>query len=336
VTRDFSTRLRVYDVQLDLGFMERRAQILKELHAIFRQPLEEECDALQGLPWLHAPARMLIPGELLSGGKYSRLPRVYASVSTIARRSKRLARDTRNSVFALWLWGRQYEDPICGHTFRRMMDTPWSGRPNARCPKCNSLERHRVEWLYLLRELAIGNRGLRVLHVAPEPGLRFRLNKLPSLEYVTTDLLDPSVDIRADLASLPIPSGTFDLVICNHVLEHVADDVAAARELVRVLAPGGRAVMQHPIDWSRPVTFEDPSIETPEARDAAYFQSDHRRLYGSDFRDRLASGGFSHVVDVPYREQLPAEERRRYRLDPLPSPRPSRDLDLDRIVEATP
>jgi len=250
-------------------------------------------------------------------------------------RLKTLARDARNSIWALWFWGRQYEDPICGHTFRRLMATPWSGRPNARCPKCNSLERHRVEWLYLVREMDIDRRRLRVLHVAPEPGLRARLSKLPDLEYITTDLFDPSADVRADLASLPFPSGTFDLIICNHVLEHVADDAAAARELVRVLAPGGRAVMQHPIDWSRSVTFEDPSIETPEARDAAYFQSDHRRLYGSDFPDRLTSAGLVHVAEVRYREHLSAEERRRYRLDPLPSPRPSRDLDLDRIVEAT-
>lgn len=246
------------------------------------------------------------------------------------------ARAARGSLRALYHRGDRYRDPICEGQFRSLMPTPWSGRPNAYCPRCGSLERHRLEWLFLVRELDLLTARYRVLHVAPERGVRDRLRGLDALTYVTTDRFDPAVSVRADIAQLPFRDESFDLVLCNHVLEHVSDDRAAMREMRRVLVPGGRAVMQHPIDTSRPTTFEDPSIVSPEERDEAYFQHDHMRRYGTDFADRLAESGFSDVTCIRYGERLPVEERDRYRLDPMRSPRPERDLELDAIYVALP
>jgi SAM-dependent methyltransferase len=172
-------------------------------------------------------------------------------------------------------------------------------------------------WLYLERCTDLFTRPQRLLHVAPsDPMYQDRLRVLPNLDYISIDLDAPEAMLRMDVTALEFYDATFHAVICSHVLEHVPDDGAALRELRRVLRPDGWAVLQSPVDASRAQTYEDPSVQDPAARAAAFNQADHVRIYGRDYRDRLAAAGFA-VTEVPYITQLSEEEVRRYGLDPV-------------------
>lgn len=165
-------------------------------------------------------------------------------------------------------------------------------RPNAVCPGCGSHERHRALWLYLARALDGIGEPFDLLHFAPEYALRGRLEARPELRYVTADLEDEGVDVAADITRLPFEDGSFDGILCSHVLEHVEDDRAAMAELWRVLRPGGWAAVLVPLDLERTETLEDPRVVTPEQRERAYWQHDHVRLYAPDIADRLQEAGF--------------------------------------------
>lgn len=212
--------------------------------------------------------------------------------------------------------GGSVECPVCRGTFRRFLT--YHGRAGALCPRCRSLERHRVLWLYLQRETRLFAEPMRVLHIAPEPGFQARMRALPELNYVSADL-DPRSPamVVADITALPWPAGSFDFVLCNHVLEHVPDDRAAMREIARVLTPTGEAILQHPIGESRERTFEDPTVTTPWARHKVFGQRDHVRIYGHDFFDRLRDSGL-HVTVVHYTRMLDRETVRRHGLTDEP------------------
>jgi SAM-dependent methyltransferase len=134
--------------------------------------------------------------------------------------------------------------------------------------------------------------GIQVLHIAPEACFIPQLTKLLGSGYVTTDLESPLAKVKADIHALPFGDENFDLVLCNHVLEHVRDDIAAMKEIRRVLKPGGWAILQVPFYSPVPeVTQEDVSITSPKAREDAYGQDDHVRRYGKDYPQRIASSG---------------------------------------------
>jgi SAM-dependent methyltransferase len=209
------------------------------------------------------------------------------------------------------LRGDRHECPCCGGRFARFVVREDASRV---CPRCRSRERQRVLWVYLQRELAIESSTARVLHLAPEPALHERLRTLPALRYETGDLEPgPLVDRTMDVERLPHADGSLDLVLCSHVLEHVPDDRQAARELARVLAPGGRALVQVPVEPTLAQTYEDPAIVTPEARLRAFGQADHVRIYAADVADRLRAGGLD-VTLVPYADRVPPELRFRHLL----------------------
>lgn len=135
------------------------------------------------------------------------------------------------------------------------------------------------------------------------------------LEYTTTDLNSPLADVKADICKLPFASNSYDIIFCNHVLEHIPDDTKAMSELYRVLKPGGMAILQIPQDLSRATTFEDDSITDPIARAKIFGQYDHVRVYGRDYFDQLRAVGFT-VDEVDYTQTLSQEEVDRYRLAP--------------------
>lgn len=217
-------------------------------------------------------------------------------------------------ILSLFLRGNRFEDPIDGYRYRRLLAYGrLRPRPNALAPHALSLERHRLIWLYLTRELDIQHAALRVLHIAPEPCLQKRLRALPALRYVSADLESPWAEIHCDIQDLPFQEEAFDLILCNHVLEHIPDDRRAMRELRRVLAPGGRALLLVPMDTQRATTLEDPAINTDALREQYYWQRDHLRLYGRDYPDRLREQGFQ-VEELDYVAQLPPEWRERYAL----------------------
>jgi SAM-dependent methyltransferase len=155
--------------------------------------------------------------------------------------------------------------------------------------------------------------ALKVLHFAPEQAFYKRFRKLTNLDYTTTDLNSPLADVKADICDLPFQDNSFDVILCNHVLEHIPDDTKAMTELYRVMKPGGWGIFQIPQDLSRAVTFEDDSIRDPKERARIFGQYDHVRVYGRDYFDKLSAAGFK-VNPVDYTSELSAEEIDHYRL----------------------
>ena len=188
---------------------------------------------------------------------------------------------------------------------------------NPICPRCGAQARHRALWLYLhARTHLFSGKGLRVLHFAPERALGQALAGAPGIEYVSADLEDPAAMEHFDITDIPHPDGSFDVILCIHVLEHVEDDRKAMRELRRILRADGFAIVLVPLDLDRAETFEDPSITDPAERERAFWQADHLRLYGRDFPDRLREAGFDVTVDRWVRG-LDSSKMERYGLFPL-------------------
>lgn len=152
--------------------------------------------------------------------------------------------------------------------------------------------------------------GGRILHVAPEAATVPVFRRIAT-EYVTTDLMEDA-DVTADITDLPFPDDRWDLIVCSHVLEHVADDRSALREFRRVLAPGGRALVLVPRNPGMP-TDEDPSVTDPAERTRRFGQHDHIRIYGDDLEDRLRAAGFDEIEEIKP-DAFPPEDVERYRL----------------------
>lgn len=192
--------------------------------------------------------------------------------------------------------GVRFHCPICERWFRRFAPFGLRGRRNARCPRCGSLERHRFAWLYLTRTLDVLRRRATVLHVAPEPCIRTALLRRPGIRYLGIDRYDDDAEAdQQDLTALSYADGSFDLVLCNHVLEHIPDDRKAIGEIARVLRPDGHALVMVPIDRKRQTTYEDASIVTPSDRHAAFGHPYHVRVCGWDYVERLREAGLEVV-----------------------------------------
>ena len=182
--------------------------------------------------------------------------------------------------------------PVCESQLARFLPFGGSGRADAYCPVCESLERHRLHWVYLReRSDLFDGRPRRILHVAPEAVLAERLRALPGVTYVSADLADPRAMLRLDVMRLPFDDDAFDAILCSHVLEHVPDDRAAMRELRRVLRSGGIALLPvPPIRAER--TSEDPAEVDPAQRRRRFGHPNHVRRYGRDYPERLREAGF--------------------------------------------
>jgi len=214
-------------------------------------------------------------------------------------------------------WGRSHRCPVCRAAVRRLLpeghehpvlrelDVVGGERWEARsCPVCFANTRSRLLWHWLESESGLLAKSLDVLHVAPEFGIHWRLSGLPQIRYRAVDL-DPGryayaghVE-RADLTSLPLAGASVDLVLANHVLEHVEDVGAALAEIRRVLRPKGCAVLQVPIAHALDRTREDPDATTDAARERLHGQCDHLRLYGRDYDVLLERSGFEVEAYAP-------------------------------------
>jgi len=215
---------------------------------------------------------------------------------------------------ALSLRGDTYQDPIDGKTFKKFLPYGYENqRENVLSPSTLSLERHRLLWLYLKNETDFFKAPRKVLHFAPEQAFYKRFRAMKNLDYTTTDLNSPLADVKADICDLPFEDDSYDVIFCNHVLEHIPDDTKAMQELYRILKPGGMAVLQIPQDLQRAQTFEDNSITDRNERAAIFGQYDHVRIYGRDYFDKLRTIGFK-VHEVDYTAQLDAAEVDKYRL----------------------
>ena len=221
---------------------------------------------------------------------------------------------TVRPFLAFFLKGNTYTDPIDGKSFKSFLPYGYSKqRDNVLSPSTLSLERHRVFWLYLKNETDFFTAPKKVLHFAPEQAFYKRFKKMPNLDYVTTDLNSPLADVKADICNLPFEDNTFDVIFCNHVLEHIPDDTKAMQELYRVMKVDGMGIFQIPQDLSRETTFEDNSITDKKERTKIFGQYDHVRIYGRDYFDKLRTAGFK-VEEVDYTSTLSETEIDKYRL----------------------
>ncbi|WP_405564657.1 class I SAM-dependent methyltransferase [Polaribacter sp. Asnod6-C07] len=217
-------------------------------------------------------------------------------------------------IIALTLKGNTFTDPIDGKSFRKFLPYGYGKqRENALSPSTLSLERHRLMWLFLNDEtnFLTSTKKLKTLHIAPEQCFLDIFRKQKNLEYITSDLESPIADVKADICDLPFKDNEFDVVFCNHVLEHIPDDKKAMQELYRVLKKGGFGIFQIPQDLSRETTFEDDSITDKKERAKIFGQYDHVRVYGKDYFNRLRSVGFK-VDEIDYTKKISEEKVTRF------------------------
>ena len=199
-------------------------------------------------------------------------------------------------LIKLYFKGNQFTDPIDGSSYRKFLPYGYQNlRQNALCPGTLSLERHRLLWLYLDLKTNFLTDAIRVLHVAPEQVFYKKFKFFSHWDYTTTDLHSPLADVKADICALPFEDNTYDFILCNHVLEHIPNDLKAMEELYRVLKPGGTAILQVPLEEGRENTFEDDSITDQQERTRIFGQYDHVRVYGQDYYNRLQEVGFKAI-----------------------------------------
>ena len=207
--------------------------------------------------------------------------------------------------------GSKYKCPFCNYSSSELRiigadssvlqekQVVGGGKREAGCLKCGSTDRERLVWLFLKSKFEEIREGVKVklLHIAPERNLSNVLSHHKKIDYVAGDKFakgykyrDEVVDL--DLLDLPFEDNLFDILICNHVLEHILDDAKAMNEIYRVLKKDAYAILQVPISKTSDTTFEDSSIVEPKEREKAFGQHDHVRIYGLDYTDRLENCGF--------------------------------------------
>ena len=220
--------------------------------------------------------------------------------------------------------GNRYVCPICNYSSKDLSaigsDSPvlkekhviGAGKRKGACYKCGATDREKLIYMFLKEKIGIfnGKQKLRILHVAPESMLFKKLKEVGFQEYICGDLFTegynyPEQVVKLSVLNIPYSDNYFDFIICNHVLEHVEDDRKAINELYRVLKPHGIAILQVPLSANSHDTIEDFSVITPEAREKAFGQFDHVRIYGQDYPERLEASGFTVS-----REKVPASYKK--------------------------
>ncbi len=221
-----------------------------------------------------------------------------------------------SKIAPLLYYGNKFEDPISGKTYRKFLPYGYTksvSRQNALCPGSLSLERHRLLWLYLKEKTNFFTANHKLLHIAPEQCFYKLFKAMPNLNYVTGDYNSPIADYHFDLHKAPFDDNSFDVIFCHHVLEHVEDADQCLRELYRMMKPGGFGIFQIPQDVNRYLTYEDKTITTEKEREIHFWQKDHVRLFGLDYKDKLIAAGFNVTVE-DYTKQITPQLVERYGL----------------------
>ena len=233
--------------------------------------------------------------------------------------------------------GDKYYCPYCEHSFKKMLPDGFkldvieekqiigSGyRDNCTCPRCFSKDRDRLIYLYINNETEILSQPTKLLHIAPEAWLKELFIRTPHLEY-TCGVKGASkmtyyydrMTRELDITNLEMRDHLYDVIICNHVLEHISDDAQAISEIYRVLKPGGWAILQVPYSALLHETYEDPSIISKHGREKHFGQFDHVRIYGLDYLQRLEKAGFKAEQYNPKNSEIKIENLEKYALNEL-------------------
>lgn len=218
----------------------------------------------------------------------------------------------KNEVLLIVKRGNKFVCPFCNYSSsglkqigtdskaNREKHIIGAGLRNAGCYKCGSTDRERLVYLYLrdVAKVFIPGNKISLLHIAPEKNLISLLRNSDNIDYVAGDSwIDKHGYYKGieyiDIRNIPYPDNTFDVIVCNHVLEHIPEDVTAMRELYRGLKPGGQAILQVPISYMIDSTFEDKNVTEKKERREIFGQQDHVRIYGPDYADRLSTAGFN-------------------------------------------
>ncbi len=184
----------------------------------------------------------------------------------------------QESIKAVFPFGaNSFVCPICGYRGRfKSVKAETGERKHARCPRCGSLERHRLQYL-VFKEVAkdVDTRKMSMLHFAPEDFFRSVFKDMFKI-YLTADLNAVNVDRREDLTRLSMGEGAFDFVYASHVLEHIKDDMSALSEIRRILKPGGMAIIPVPVIGGQTIEYGQPNPH----------ESGHVRCPGEDYYQR--------------------------------------------------
>ncbi len=244
-------------------------------------------------------------------------------INLVPESAARLIKKLYLTARGLYYFGNKYSCPICEHSFRIMLPAGFdlevikekniigSGlRSNALCPYCQSTDRDRLVFLFLKNKTNIFTQKVKILHIGPEPSLYSVLKRYKNIYYITGTKYSEGIyyhkDIDSiDLLQLPFADGEFDMVICNHVLEHIVDDAKAMSEIFRVLNNHGKAVVQVPLSNTIEETYEDSTITDPKLREKHFGQFDHVRIYyGKDYKSRLENVGFKVQTYNPFDDNI--------------------------------
>ena len=205
-------------------------------------------------------------------------------------------------LLRIFYFGYKFTCPICNRHFRKFLPFGVKSRPNACCPGCRSLERHRLLWLYLRDKTNFFTDHLKVLHIAPMQILQEKFKKLENLGYISADISSPSTMIKMDITYINLRDNQFDCIICYHVLDYIPDDEKAMKELFRILKPDGWAILQSYVDPNLDKTIEYLNGISPEERKWVFGPNDNVRKYGRNYIDRLERAGFTVKCDNYVRE----------------------------------
>ncbi len=222
-----------------------------------------------------------------------------------------MLRYLKTKIKKVYYWGNKFYCPVCNSNLRDFLfcgidvevisekQIIGAGRRKALCPVCGSVERDRLIYIYVKDYLLLFNQDkkINILHIAPEYGLYQDFYKnINHKNYICGDKFDGyfyDKNVRyMDITQIDWQDNYFDLIICNHVLEHIPDDKKAMKELYRVLKPGGRAILQVPISYKSEETFEDFMILEDWEKEKFFGQRNHCRIYGKDYGARLEEAGF--------------------------------------------
>jgi SAM-dependent methyltransferase len=192
------------------------------------------------------------------------------------------------NVYSAFYTGSSHQCPICSKKLRKFLTMP---NADLLCPKCGSLARDRRLWNTLNNGFL--NDGINILDFSPSRCLSRKMKQVKAINYMSTDLSGNFIaDFKYDITNIDIASNTLDLIICYHVLEHIDDDAKAMAELLRVLKPGGNAIVQTPFKDGD--IYEDFSITSPADREIHFGQNDHVRVYSvNGLKGRLEKTGFT-------------------------------------------
>jgi len=223
---------------------------------------------------------------------------------------------SKSLINKIYYFGFRYWCPFCDSHLRTFFPTGrrvpvieekkivgLGRRENGRCPVCSCLDRERLVYLFLLKETDVFSRAVSLMHVAPSLRFESLFASKKNIDYLTIGLDEKRVSVKMDITSIQYPDNSFDVILCNHVLEHVVNDRKAMFELHRSLKPNGFAVLQVPYSMTIDHTIEDVSMTDPSERLRAYGSPVHVRLYSKkDYIKRLEQTGFT-VTDFRWQEK---------------------------------